>query len=85
MYARGTEDTLNIDFDILSVMNGINDIGFQIRMRHTRIAESAEACRVPAKKYDAVFVPLALEFDELSERLGADVRSADCIHLTAAA
>lgn len=32
MYARWIEDTLNIDFDILSVMNGINDIGFQLRM-----------------------------------------------------
>lgn len=32
MYARWIEDTLNIDFDILSVMNGINDIGFELRM-----------------------------------------------------
>lgn len=32
MYSRWIEDTLNIDFDILSVLNGINDIGFQLRM-----------------------------------------------------
>jgi len=31
MYARWIEDTLNIDFDLLSVMNGINDVGFGLR------------------------------------------------------
>lgn len=31
MYARWIEDTLNVDFDILSVMNGINDVGFSLR------------------------------------------------------
>ena len=31
MYSRWIEDTLNIDFDILSIMNGINDIGFELR------------------------------------------------------
>ncbi len=31
IYARWEEDTLNIDFDMLSFMCGINDIGFQIR------------------------------------------------------
>ncbi len=31
IYARWEEDTLNIDFDMLSIMCGINDIGFQIR------------------------------------------------------
>ena len=32
MYARWIEDTLNVDFDLLSVMNGINDVGFSLRM-----------------------------------------------------
>jgi lysophospholipase L1-like esterase len=32
MYSRWIEDALNIEFDILSVLNGINDIGFAIRM-----------------------------------------------------
>ena len=32
MYARWIEDTLNLDFDILSILNGINDIGFQLRL-----------------------------------------------------
>lgn len=31
IYARWTEDTLNHDFDVLSILCGINDVGFQIR------------------------------------------------------
>ncbi len=31
IYARWEEDTLNLEFDMLSIMCGINDIGFQIR------------------------------------------------------
>lgn len=31
MYSRWIEDTLNIDFDILSIMNGINDVGYALR------------------------------------------------------
>lgn len=138
MYARWIEDTLNIEFDILSVMNGINDVGFGIRMGqgadcekyrfvydrmlfeaakrrpnaklviiepflvrkfmgedggdiyndwdlwHTQIAERGKICRELAKKYGAVFVPLASEFDRLAEEYGADVWSMDCIHPTAA-
>lgn len=34
MYARWKEDTLNIKYDILSVLCGINDIGFERRL-HT--------------------------------------------------
>lgn len=32
MYSRWIEDTLNHDFEILSVMNGINDVGFSLRL-----------------------------------------------------
>ena len=32
MYARWREDTLNIDFDILSILCGINDVGFERRL-----------------------------------------------------
>lgn len=32
MYARWEEDTMSLDFDILSIFNGINDIGFGIRL-----------------------------------------------------
>ena len=32
IYGRWIEDTLNIDFDILSVLCGINDIGFALRL-----------------------------------------------------
>ncbi len=31
MYARWEEDAMCLDFDILTVMNGINDVGFGIR------------------------------------------------------
>ncbi len=39
MYGRWIEDTLNIDFDMLSVLCGINDVGFQIRMNMGANAE----------------------------------------------
>lgn len=32
MYSRWEEDVINIPFDILSILNGINDIGFGIRL-----------------------------------------------------
>lgn len=32
LYGRWIEDTLNIDFDILSILCGVNDIGFALRM-----------------------------------------------------
>lgn len=32
LYARWTEDTLNVDFQMLSVLCGVNDVGFGLRM-----------------------------------------------------
>lgn len=32
LYARWIEDTLNMEFDVLSLMCGINDVGFGLRM-----------------------------------------------------
>ncbi len=32
MYGRWLEDTLNIDYDVLSIMCGINDVGFALRL-----------------------------------------------------
>ena len=32
MYARWEEDTMTLDFDVLSIFNGINDIGFGLRL-----------------------------------------------------
>ena len=32
LYARWIEDTLNVDFDLLSILCGVNDVGFQMRM-----------------------------------------------------
>ena len=32
LYARWREDTLNIKFDILSILCGINDVGFERRL-----------------------------------------------------
>lgn len=42
MYARWIEDTLNVDFDVLSILCGINDIGFQLRMNKGADAEKFE-------------------------------------------
>ncbi|MBP3359529.1 MAG: SGNH/GDSL hydrolase family protein [Clostridia bacterium] len=39
MYGRWIEDTLNIDFDILSILCGVNDIGFGLRMNMGADAE----------------------------------------------
>ncbi len=32
MYARWEEDAMLLDFDILTIMNGVNDVGFGIRL-----------------------------------------------------
>ena len=32
IYARWREDTLNIDFDVLSILCGVNDVGFERRL-----------------------------------------------------
>lgn len=32
IYARWAEDTLNMEYDILSILCGVNDVGFQIRL-----------------------------------------------------
>ena len=32
MYARWRVDTLNIDFDVLSILCGVNDVGFERRL-----------------------------------------------------
>ena len=39
LYARWIEDTLNVDFDILSVLCGINDVGFDLRLHKGADAE----------------------------------------------
>lgn len=39
LYARWIEDTLNEDFDILSILCGVNDVGFQLRMNRGADAE----------------------------------------------
>lgn len=42
MYARWIEDTINIDFDLLSIMNGINDVGFGLRLNMGADADEYE-------------------------------------------
>lgn len=39
LYARWIEDTLNEEFDILSILCGVNDVGFQLRMNRGADAE----------------------------------------------
>lgn len=42
LYGRWIEDTLNIDFDILSILCGVNDIGFALRMNRGADAQKFE-------------------------------------------
>lgn len=42
LYGRWIEDTLNIDFDILSILCGINDIGYALRLNMGAGAEKFE-------------------------------------------
>ncbi len=72
MYARWIEDTLNIDFDLLSIMNGINDVGFGLRMGQGADADEFEfmydRMLASAKKThpDCKFVllePFVVQFD----------------------
>lgn len=42
LYARWIEDTLNVDFDILSILCGVNDIGFALRLNKGADAEKFE-------------------------------------------
>lgn len=39
LYARWIEDTLNIDFQVLSILIGVNDVGFALRMNKGADAE----------------------------------------------
>lgn len=39
LYARWIEDTLNVDFQILSILCGVNDVGFDLRMNKGADAE----------------------------------------------
>ena len=54
MYARWIEDTLNIQFNVISIMNGVNDVGFAIRQN--RGADS--------QKYEFVFDRILYETRE---------------------
>ncbi len=62
MYARWLEDTLSIDFDILSILCGINDIGFGLRRNTGSDAERFEfiydrmICEAMAKRPQAKLV-----------------------------
>ncbi len=42
LYGRWIEDTLNIDFDVLSILCGINDIGYALRLNMGADAEKFE-------------------------------------------
>lgn len=54
IYARWIEDTLNHNFDILSIMCGINDVGFQIRANRG----------VPTEKYRFIYDRMLYEAKE---------------------
>lgn len=42
LYGRWIEDTLNIEFDVLSILCGINDIGYALRLNKGADAEKFE-------------------------------------------
>ena len=42
LYGRWIEDTLNIDFDVLSILCGVNDIGYALRLNMGADAEKFE-------------------------------------------
>ncbi len=54
IYARWIEDTLNHDFDILSILCGINDVGFELR----------EGKGVPTDKYRFIYDRMLYEVME---------------------
>ena len=140
IYSRWEEDTLNHEFDILSIMCGINDVGFQLRenkgistgkykfiydrmlyevleknaqakiiimepfvfkrnlentnlyfkndiylnydLWKNEVAEKGVAAREIAKKYNAVFIPLAEKFDEVLKSTNVEELTNDGIHPT---
>lgn len=143
MYSRWIEDTLNIDFDILSIMNGINDVGFSLRLNmgascdeyefmyehmlsqvkerkpecklvilepfivkfdfkeinpdgdsgdiytkwdiwEKNMRERGEVSKKLAEKFEATFIPLFDDFNDLAKKDGAKFWSLDGIHPTIA-
>lgn len=54
IYSRWIEDTLNRDFDVLSILCGINDVGFQIR----------ENKGVPTEKFRFIYDRMMYEVKE---------------------
>ncbi len=54
MYARWQEDALNIPFNVISIMNGINDVGFGIRLN----------CGAGREKYKFVYDRILYETKE---------------------
>lgn len=42
LYGRWIEDTLNVDFDLLSILCGVNDIGFALRLNRGADAQKFE-------------------------------------------
>lgn len=54
MYARWQEDALNIPFNVISIMNGINDVGFGIRQN----------CGANAEKFKFVYDRILYETKE---------------------
>ena len=57
MYARWIEDTLNLEFDVLSVLCGVNDIGFQLRRN----------CGADAEKFRFIYDRMLYEVKEKDE------------------
>lgn len=59
MYARWIEDTLNLNPDLLSVLNGINDVGFGLRL----------GMGADARKYEYIYDRCLFEAKEANDAL----------------
>lgn len=82
IYSRWIEDTLNIDFDILSVLCGINDVGFGLRLNMGADCEKFQFVydrmlyEVKQRKPDAKIVlmePFLLKIDCYHPEYGNDI------------
>ena len=82
MYSRWIEDALNIDFDVLSILCGINDVGFGLRLNmgadceKFRFIYDRMLYEVKERNPDAKIVlmePFLLKTDYCSPEYGNDI------------
>ena len=82
MYARWEEDAMNIDFDVLSIFNGINDVGFGLRLQSGASAAKFEKIysllieETLERKPDISLVlcePFVMKMPKVWDKFGTDI------------